>query len=299
MFKKFAFATVSVVALVAMQACQRGGGKETTPAGLEYEFHTRNTGDTLTPNYGDVITMHFVLKNSADSVLRNTWEEGEPVQMPLSEPSFRGAPEEGFRMMHIGDSATFWVPADSLFQGQNPPFIAEGSKLQFNVKMINIQSMEAASREFEEQMRAQQESAMADEARYVAIDDSLIADYARKNNLQTRKTESGLQYVVEKPGTGKQAGVGDSVTVNYTLRLLDGRQVDSSMEPNREPLTFPLGQGMVIPGWDEGIGLFREGGKGKLLVPSRLGYRSQGAGGVIPPNAVLVFDVELLKVRKR
>ena len=110
------------------------------------------------------------------------------------------------------------------------------------------------------------------------------------------KTASGLEYIEMKAGTGAQAMAGKTVSVHYTGKLQDGTIFDSSVSRN-EPITFRLGVGQVIKGWDEGIALMRVGGKAQLVIPSALGYGENGAGGVIPPNATLVFDVELITVK--
>jgi FKBP-type peptidyl-prolyl cis-trans isomerase FkpA len=106
-------------------------------------------------------------------------------------------------------------------------------------------------------------------------------------------TASGLKYQVLHPGTGAEAKAGQQVHVHYTGWLTNGTKFDSSVDRN-EPFTFGLGRQMVIRGWDEGVAGMRIGEKRKLTIPAELGYGSRGAGGVIPPNATLIFDVELL-----
>lgn len=109
-------------------------------------------------------------------------------------------------------------------------------------------------------------------------------------------TESGLKYVDVVVGDGREAATGDTATVHYTGWLVDGKKFDSSHDRN-EPFSFRVGSGQVIKGWDEGVTGMKVGGKRKLTIPPQLGYGTRGAGGVIPPNATLVFDVELLGLR--
>jgi peptidylprolyl isomerase len=110
------------------------------------------------------------------------------------------------------------------------------------------------------------------------------------------KTASGLVFVLTKKGTGQQAKAGDTVSVHYTGTLTDGTKFDSSRDRG-EPIEFPLGRGRVIKGWDEGIAMMHVGDQAVLVIPPAIGYGSRGAGGVIPPDATLVFVVELVGVK--
>ena len=110
------------------------------------------------------------------------------------------------------------------------------------------------------------------------------------------KTESGLRYKMIQKGSGKQAESGKTVSVHYEGSLETGKVFDSSY-PRKKPIEFRLGQGQVIEGWDEGIALLQVGDKARFVIPSYLGYGTSGAGGVIPPNATLIFDVELMDVK--
>jgi len=132
----------------------------------------------------------------------------------------------------------------------------------------------------EEAARAAQEAA-----------DAAIADL----KAGAEKTASGLMYIMHEEGKGPKPAAGQNVKVHYELKLADDVVVDSSYSRGT-PLDIPIGVGRVIPGWDEGIQLLNEGSKATLIVPSELGYGPSGAGGVIPPNATLIFKVELVQV---
>jgi FKBP-type peptidyl-prolyl cis-trans isomerase FkpA len=110
-----------------------------------------------------------------------------------------------------------------------------------------------------------------------------------------KMTDTGLKYEDLVEGEGESAQASQQVSVHYTGWLIDGTKFDSSLDRNA-PFSFPLGGGRVIRGWDEGVQGMRVGGKRKLTIPPHLGYGSTGAGGVIPPNATLVFEVELLEI---
>jgi FKBP-type peptidyl-prolyl cis-trans isomerase len=113
---------------------------------------------------------------------------------------------------------------------------------------------------------------------------------------QPISTSSGLQYIDMVVGTGAEAQSGQQVTVHYTGWLANGKKFDSSRDRNN-PFTFALGRGQVIKGWDLGVAGMRVGGQRQLIIPSHIGYGARGAGSDIPPNATLIFDVELLSVR--
>jgi FKBP-type peptidyl-prolyl cis-trans isomerase len=124
-----------------------------------------------------------------------------------------------------------------------------------------------------------------------------LAPNVARAEPETTLTASGLKYIDVKPGTGATPKIGQTVTVHYTGWLYvngaKGKKFDSSRDRG-EPFDFPLGMGQVIKGWDEGLETMKVGGKRTLIIPPELGYGARGAGGAIPPNSWLIFDVELL-----
>jgi FKBP-type peptidyl-prolyl cis-trans isomerase len=138
---------------------------------------------------------------------------------------------------------------------------------------------------------AEAEPAMADTVPAATYAPELDVDLA-----SFQRTPTGLYIRDLEPGTGAEAASGQTVSVHYTGWLPDGTEFDSSLDRN-EPLSFPLGAGQVIPGWEEGVVGMKVGGRRKLVIPPSLAYGAGGMGGIIPPNATLVFEVELLDAR--
>ena len=264
---------------------------ETSPTGLKYQFFVQDEKG-IKPHVGDIIFVHMVGKNSKDSAVFDTYKNGgQPFQITIMEPAFKGALEEGFMMMAKGDSAVFKVNADSLYlktfmSPQLPPYIEKGSEMTFTLKVVDVLTS---------QQMMEREKSKAMESK--AVQDSLLQAYLAVNGSSLSTTASGLKYVIERPNPkGKKPVAGDSVQVHYTGMLLDGTKFDSSLDHGM-PYTFPLGKHMVIPGWDEGILLMRTGEKMRLVIPSDLAYGERGAGDRIPPYANLVFEVELIGVK--
>lgn len=285
--------SVAIVALCfasVMSACNENSpypGYKQTQSGLYYRYLTQNEGETA--KVGDIVEIalsYYLMRESGDSLLYTTDVLPEPAYDLVREPSFPGDLYEGFAMMHKGDSISLIMNADSVFRLQFnapviPEFVTPGAMLRWEVKMKDIMTEE----EFNARQSAKEEAAFA-EAQQVL--DAFIAE----NGIEATPTESGLIYVCTKQGKGEQPQAGQNVKVHYTGKLLDGTVFDSSVERG-EPISFPLGSGYVIPGWDEGIALMRKGETGVLYIPARLGYGARNVGP-IPPFSNLIFEVELV-----
>ncbi len=298
------FIKISLLSLfiVSLAACSKHPGYKKTDAGLYYKMIVKNE-TAPKPELGDVITIGMVYKTSTDSVLFNSYTDprtmGQPLRLPLEKPIYKGDFSEGIAMMHIGDSASFITSADSFFFKyaqipQLPPFIKAGSDLTFTIKLISI--MKKADFEKQQQEMMAQQMKMIE--KFKIEEPEKIKKYLDSNKIKVKPTASGLYYMETKKGTGANPVKGDTVAVHYTGTLVDGTTFDSSIGRPEGPLKFPIGVGYVIPGWEEGIGLMKKGGKAKLLIPSSLGYADKGAGQVIPPYTPLVFEVELVDIIK-
>lgn len=304
-----------------LQGCNNKNNDEfyTTADGLTYKVYEQTEGgeyenkgevapgDSTGAKIGQVVTMQMSYQNAEDSVLFDSRKQKQPVMIPVMEPTFKGSLEQALMMLSAGDSGVFKVNADSLFaktfNQPMPPFIKPGSQLTFFIKAEKVQSKEEAMVDQQKMFEQQMKDAQAHAAEQIKIDDKKIQEYVKANNLENvQKTESGVYYVVNEPGSGPQAAEGDLVSVHYKLSFLDGKEVENSRTNpmgNGEPFQFPLGQGRVIKGWDDAIQQLKEGSKATLLVPSTLAYGEQDRGPDMPANSILRFDVELVDVEKQ
>lgn len=298
--KGIALAILSVSVLsIALSSCKKSKypGYEDTESGLAFKFHKKGDGK-ITPKEGDIMSMVIVYKNSKDSVIFDSRKQGQPIMVPLQKPSFKGGIEEGFAMMSVGDSASFVVNADSFFvktfKMETPKFVEKGSGIYFDLKLEKV----TLKADFEKEQQAKQEKQMAEMESRKNAETGEMASYIAANNITAKANTSGLVYIEQVKGKGAKAEKGKTVSVHYTGMLLNGTKFDSSFDhPDKAPIEFKLGEGMVIPGWDEGIAMMNVGGKAKFIIPSSLAYGPSGQGPVIPPYSTLVFDVELVNVK--
>lgn len=305
-----AFTTVSA-AVLAFTACNKSPypGYEMAENGVYAKFYTQDANG-VKPKEGDVVKLSLIYKNSKDSVLfdskNNNPTQTGFIEFPLTKSTFKGSFEDALSMMAAGDSASFKINADSVylktFRAKDlPPYIEKGSMLTFETKLEKVTAKDVVEKERKEEMEKQR--AMAELRKNE--EPQALAKYLEDNKINVKPTASGLYYVEKTKGKGPKPGKGSMVRVNYTGRLLDGSIFDTSDEAAAkqagvfdarrpyEPIEFPLGEGQVIPGWDEGLALMSAGTKALLIIPSAIAYGEHGAGP-IPPYSPLVFEVELV-----
>lgn len=278
--------------MVTFSQCKKGsnGGFDYTASGLGYKFHVTNDQEEK-PEPGKLAVLRLTYGTN-DTVFFNTdvIPDGK-MQLPMSEPGYPGDLFEALAMMHVGDSASFIINADSFFiktaRFQKIPKYAIGVKdLIFNVKLEKVQTEAEAKQEYQDKLKSMELNEESDLVKYV---ESL--------GIKAEPTASGLYYIEHIKGDGAKPKVGDKVKLHYTGTLLDGTKFDSSVDRN-QPFEFVLGQGRVIKGWDEGVAMMNVGTKATFVIPSKLGYGERGAGQQIGPYSSLVFEVELLGIVK-
>ncbi|GEP98649.1 FKBP-type peptidyl-prolyl cis-trans isomerase [Chitinophaga cymbidii] len=267
-----------VASLGLLAASCGSSGPRKTPGGIDYTIDEKGKGEKL--KEGDTVLMHFSTYLN-DSLLMDSRKEraGVPITINITKSKDKLDLMDGFVELSEGDSATFVLPVDSL--PQMPMFAKKGDKMRIAFRVEGKYS----------------------KAKQNAKEEKEIKEYIDKNKLNTTKTASGVHIAVTQEGTGDKPKTGDIVSVNYTGKLLDGTMFDSNQDTTLrpgmplQPLTFPVGQGRVIPGWDEGIAELKKGSKATLVIPSSLAYGVDGSPPMIKPNSVLVFTVELLDIK--
>ena len=269
----------AMAALLMLAACNRN---QKTESGIEYKIlRTSDTARTVTK--GDFLMVHVkAVAGASDTVMFNTYESKTPFNLPSEEPTLK----EIFEVIKKGDSVEFFIIADTFYAKSMmqpmPKGINPGDKIKFTISIIDIYNQE-------ELQKRQQEKAME-----AIIMDSIATLNITQNISDLKTTASGLKYQVIKSGKGKKVKSGDKISVKYKGTLLNGSVFDET-KPGQPDFTFNVGKQQVIPGWDEGLQLMKEGDVFKLIIPWRLAYGQHGQGP-IPPFSTLVFEVELIKV---
>lgn len=266
--------------------------------GLNYKMITDAPGRT--PQAGDVLQMHVKFKvgkgTAKDTLLMNSYtaNQGQPFEMPLMEPKFRGDVAEVFSLMSAGDSAVVWVSIDSLKKVLKdqpmPPFAKKGDYFIYEIKMVSVRTKEEAEK-----------AAAAKKTEQNAVDDKSLQTYFADNKISPSKTQGGVYYTIATPGTGDNIADGKKVSLRYTGKLLDGTAFDSNVDPKfghaDQPFTIEIGTHSVIPGMEDAIHMFKNGAKGVMYIPSALAYGPQSPSPAIPANSVMVFEIEVTDVK--
>jgi FKBP-type peptidyl-prolyl cis-trans isomerase FkpA len=295
---------------VAIAGC-KGSFKKTT-GGIEYKIVSDGKGATLQEGNFLELTLKQEYKDaSMDTILLDSKDVGNQV-FPFS--SQIPAPYYNiFKQLRQGDSVVLRELTDTLIKaGHSLPFMKKDQYVLTTFKIVNIFTQKAQS---DSAMKVNQKIAKArryqmgvaeitkqlatTEADQMKIDDKILTDYMAKNNIVATKTAWGDYVSITTPGTGDNLDNSSIAVVNYTGKTLNDTTFDSNTDPkfnHTDPLQIDMSEFRMIPGWLDGLKLFKKGSKGLLLIPSSLAYGKNGQGGKIKPNENLVFNIEIVDV---
>ena len=270
---------------------------EATDYGLYYAITDKGTGRK--PKVGDYLALNFKGKLLNGKI----FQESAPTDPFVFQVGYRQVIrgwDLGIRAFPLGSKGTIYIPSNLAYgkrgAGQDVP---PNSALQFEVEILKILSTQEYDAYMEELERKEQAAYLAEiETQFVA-DKKLIQEYALSNKLRTKRTPSGLSYVITKEGKGEKAKAGDELAVTYEGFLLDGKPFDATKA--KETYKLLLGKRKVIKGWDEGLTHFAAGSEGILLIPSKLAYGPRAIyeeNVAIPAHSVLIFKIKVEEIKR-
>lgn len=286
-----------------MWSCGAGGSssakKGRVATGAEYIIHTAEAGEK--PQIGQYVSFNVVVRSDS-TTLEDTRNGGQTPMLEIKEADpLRPDPfMELLQMMAVGDSATLINSLDTIPPEQRHPAFKNSDNMYYDIVVEGIQTAEDFQAEQDAKMAEQKAMAEAAQEELKTLEPMIaetITAYGKGElNDKLTTTDSGLKVMMTKEGTGTQAEAGKTVSVHYYGALTDGTMFDNSFSRGT-PIDFPLGQGRVIKGWDEGIALMKAGGQGFLFIPYELAYGEAGRAPTIPEKAELIFYVELEDVK--
>lgn len=269
--------------------------------GLEYKIISGNGGSKI--NKGNTIKFTVVAFYKDSALL--TGYDSVPQLLVIDSLNLPPNYMSIFTKAQKGDSIITRILVDTLikYTPQIPPYAKKGNYLSTHIKVIDVFSDSSViSKEKISYMASMRNLDSTMKSTQKVKDDKIITDYLAKNNITAVKTGKGTYVQIENPGTGESIDSGKAVTVNYKGMTLSGQGFDSSYDPSGsgkaiKPFTMIIGQRGAIEGMDDGLRMFKKGGKGKLFIPSSLGYGARGAGGVIKANENLIFNVDVADIK--
>ena len=283
----FLFSMVCLSAMMLLTACdQKFPGYKKTADGLYYKFHSQNPTATK-PQLTDFLKVNMACY--LDDSLYYDWQGTQrDVFTQLQKPVFPGDLLEAYAMMHLGDSASFYIKADSVvlkYYEKDPASagLTADDYFRYEVKLVEVQTQEEFKANIEK-MKASMEAASR----------KALADYVAVNNISVTPEPSGVFIIPLEKGKGRCPVKGDQVEVDFATYLLDGQSVGSTLDSS-EKLKFVLGEGLVIPGWEEIVPKMHLGDRVKAIIPFDMAYGEHSVGS-IPSYANLIYDIKLLKI---
>ncbi len=282
---------ISLTVVLWMPSCNFGEypGFKKTESGIYYKLLSSDNQDTTGIRTGSIVTMNlsYGLK---DSVLFDSKMMQEPLMMSVIEPQYPGDFFDALKLFNQGDSATFILKAGQFFtktvgQPEIPDYCTDETDIYFTIYLSKVQSREEADAERQAQVEQMRQAEMA-----------VLQQYVSQNNITVSPSGTGVYYIETKKGTGKAPEKDGYVSTHFTVYLLGSPNKLFSTHDGGEPVDFKFGGPFENQGFQEAVGLMKEGGKANAIVPSALAFGEQGAGDVVPPYSTLYYEIELVDV---
>ena len=269
---------IAVLGLIIITSCGNKQDVVKTESGLTYVDN--KVGEGREVKDGDLVNIHFIIWRLGDSTdiygdwqndttknefkVGSSYEGDQQMKYVVGSDQFVKGSDEGFKGMKAGGKRTMVIPTSNAYGDEGLGPIPPNSSIKIMLEVFEVK-------------------------------DPIVAKMWDVDSTLFKQTESGLKYAIIEEGSGPDVQQGKVTSVHYSGFLSDGTKFDSSVE-REEPLTLIVGMGQVIPGWDEGLQLLKQGSKARFIIPPQLAYGERDLG-VIPPNSTLIFDVEVVEVK--
>jgi len=278
-----------IVAIGCSNKSSKFPGFSVTDSDIHYKLVSLGDG-AIKPELTNYITVNVAYRTISDSVFFQGLRKFQ-----LNSANKLGTIDECFLMLALGDSASFYFPADSFFtktlETSLPKFINKGEMMRVDIKMLDIQT--------EKQYQFEKEAFLHWINDFGDYEKVILKQYMDGEKLSITPTPSGLYFLPVRKTSGKSVVIGDTITVHFEGRFFNNKIFDSTKKRN-EPFQFVYGQKwQVVEGLEEAIGMMKEGERSLFILPSKIAFGEQGSStGIIPPFTSVVFDVELVEVKK-
>ncbi len=288
MTRRIFYAIFALSAALISSCGDKYGDFEVAESGLNYRIVEENV-EGNTPQLGDILELKYSYEIENGKVLFNSENDGKRYLKKLEKPAHLGGSiEDGLAMMHEGDSAIFKITAENfmLFSEKNgklPEGVNALDQIIIKVRLVDIMD----KNDMEMYMASSYHSGEEKEL-------EILENYIKNANITEEPTSSGVYIVVNEEGRGDCIADGDVVTLNYTLTLVDGVLVETTL--GNEPMVYVVGRDRMIPGWEEAMSRLKKGSSAQFIIPSKMAYGSAGKGNILP-YSTLIFDIDIIDVQ--
>lgn len=304
--KKTTILLSGLIIAIGFAACS-GGSFKKTKSGMLYKIQSSDNSQPVVKR-GNILKLYFQQK-AGDTVFGDNYGK-MALYAPVDSVGSNYTPGEIFVLLRKGDSATVVLEPDTLLKkgAQLPPFIKRKDKIVLSFRVVDVFTSDSlADVDRSAEMKKEETRMKADAEKQKVKDAEGLDAYIKKNNLSVQKTPNGVYYQIQSTQNGAAIDTGDMVSIKYSGYNLEGKYFDSNMDSTKqtqphpmEPFSFQAGGQGAIPGMAEGILFFKKGDKGRILIPSVLAYGANPQpGGPIKPNENLIFDIEVVDVKKQ